>query len=129
MNPQTEKVLSLLRRGPLTRLTAMHYGVMNLTARLADLRGLGYRISCASKRDANGARYGEFTLVSERPKKGDRVRFTDKVPSHWWVKPGMTGVILRDIGGRNSLPFDVAVDGHGENGLAHVNVQHIEVIR
>lgn len=63
--PQTRKVLKLLERGHLTRLTAMHYGVMNLTARIADLRNLGWTVDCNVKRDSEGNRYGRFTLAAE----------------------------------------------------------------
>lgn len=63
LTPQASKVLGLLRKGKLTRLIAMHYGVMNITARLADLRRFGYKVECHNKRDSEGNRYGEFHLV------------------------------------------------------------------
>ena len=62
--PQTRKVLELLKKGHLTRLTAMHYGVMNLTARISDLRSLGWTVNCTTKRDSEGNRYGDFTLAN-----------------------------------------------------------------
>lgn len=65
MAPQTQRVYDLLANGHrLTRVIAMHYGIMNLTARLADLRNMGYRIHCVTKRDMDGNRYGEFHLVN-----------------------------------------------------------------
>lgn len=61
--PQTQKVYDLLKRGQsLTRLTAMHYGVMNLTARITDLRKAGVSIKCDLKHDLNGNRYGSFYM-------------------------------------------------------------------
>ena len=63
MNPQTEQVLNLIKRdGSITRLTAMHYGIANLTARIAELRNWGFDVECQEKRDANGRRYGTWSL-------------------------------------------------------------------
>lgn len=62
--PQTQKVFNLLKNGQhLTRLTAMHYGVMNLTARITDLRQAGVSIRCDLKYDHDGNRYGSFYLA------------------------------------------------------------------
>lgn len=65
--PQARKVLKLLASGErLSRVTAMHYGVMNLTARLADLRNAGWDVRCEIKRDVDGNRYGSFSLAGEQ---------------------------------------------------------------
>ena len=61
--PQTQKVLKLLKSGKsVTRLTAMHYGIMNLTARITDLRKAGIPVRCEMKYDMDGNRYGSFSL-------------------------------------------------------------------
>jgi hypothetical protein len=61
---QTMQVLSLLRRdGNVTRLTAQHYGIANLTARIADLRLThGVNVRCQQRKDAEGRRYGVWSL-------------------------------------------------------------------
>ena len=61
LTKQASQVLNLIRRdGSVTRLTAMHYGVANLTARIAELRTAGYNVVCTEKRDANKRRYGSW---------------------------------------------------------------------
>lgn len=61
--PQTQKVYNLLSKGEhLTRVTAMHYGIMNLTARVADLRNAGVKVLCNIKHDHDGNRYGSFYM-------------------------------------------------------------------
>lgn len=61
---QNAKLLKLMKDGrSVTRLTAMHYGIMNLTARISELRGAGHNVVCTMKTDLNGAEYGEFTLA------------------------------------------------------------------
>ena len=61
---QAAKVLDLIKRdGRVTRLTAMHYGIANLTARISELRLYGgLDIVCTEKVDAVGRRYGEWTI-------------------------------------------------------------------
>lgn len=62
LSKQSKQVLDLIRRdGRVTRLTALHYGVANLTARIADLRASGFLIDCEVKLDANGKEYGVWT--------------------------------------------------------------------
>lgn len=62
---QRALVLKLLMEGrSLTRLTAMHYNIMNVTARIAELREEGWRISCERKRDENGKTYGSWSLAA-----------------------------------------------------------------
>lgn len=65
---QNQKLLKMLAEGEeITRLKAMHYGIQNLTARVADLRNMGWQVDCVEKRDHEGQRYGSFTLhPSER---------------------------------------------------------------
>lgn len=67
MNAQTEKLLGLLNRdGHVTRLTAMHYGVANITARIADLRlRHDVNVVCEVCRDAAGRRYGRWHVAAE----------------------------------------------------------------
>jgi hypothetical protein len=65
--------LAFLRRhlaqgNTITRLQGMHYGIANLTARIADLRNEGWQVDCEWRQDAEGAEYGVFSLTaSERP--------------------------------------------------------------
>lgn len=72
LTSQAEQVLDLiLRDGRVTRLSAMHYGVANLTARITELRdrldGHGIDVACTEKRDANGHRYGVWSLAALEP--------------------------------------------------------------
>ena len=61
---QTQKLLTQMRAGrSVTRLTAMHSGVMNLTARIADLRAAGHNVICTMKTDMDGNEYGDFSLA------------------------------------------------------------------
>ncbi len=61
---QNKFLLELLRKGrSVTRLTAMNYGVMNLTARITELRQRGFTIVCTMKRDGLGRKYGSFKLI------------------------------------------------------------------
>ncbi len=85
MSPQFRKAYNLLveRKGALTRVTAMHYGIMNLTARITELRQAGYRIVCTNKKDGFGNRYGEFTYAP----------LMLPAPSSLPLTPGMQSVI------------------------------------
>ncbi|MDO8839664.1 MAG: helix-turn-helix domain-containing protein [Parvibaculum sp.] len=61
---QARLVLRSLEAGrATTRVTAMHYGVMNLTARISELRNAGYDVVCTIHRDVAGNKYGEFKLA------------------------------------------------------------------
>ena len=61
---QNELLLDQMRKGrQVTRLTAMHLGIMNLTARVADLRAQGYNVVCRMRVDVHGREYGEFSLA------------------------------------------------------------------
>ena len=63
---QNQKILKMLHEGKkITRLKAMHYGIMNLTARISELRNAGYDIRCRMRTDADGREYGEFYLEGE----------------------------------------------------------------
>ncbi len=62
---QNGKLLAQMKAGrSVTRVTAFSYGVMNLTARIADLRNAGYMIECETRSDMDGSRYGSFSLAA-----------------------------------------------------------------
>lgn len=66
LSPQAAKVLELIRRdGHVSRLTALHYGIANLTARIAELRFRRFAIDCKVKADGNGNKYGSWFLADE----------------------------------------------------------------
>ena len=61
---QNQKLLNSMRDGrTVSRLTAMHMGVMNLTARISDLRSFGHDVRCEMKTDTEGNQYGSFSLA------------------------------------------------------------------
>ena len=63
---QNEKLLRMMERGrKVTRLTALHAGVMNLTARIADLRNAGHNVVCTMDSDEDGNEYGVFTIEGD----------------------------------------------------------------
>lgn len=65
LTEQGRKTLNLIKRdGRVTRLTALHYGIANLTARIAELREEGYAVDCEIKLDANGRKYGSWFLAT-----------------------------------------------------------------
>ena len=69
LSPQAQTVLEALEAGHLvTRLTMMNLGVMNLTARMAELRNAGYSIVCKMDKDLRGNRYGKFSLNRDAAK-------------------------------------------------------------
>lgn len=117
MNPQSTQVLNLLKRdGNLTRLTAMHYGIANVTARIADLRRAGYRVTCTEKRDAAGRRYGVWRLAPTQvvappatPDVGTRIRIVNKQSSESVYSEGAEGVVIRQCGFPNH-PIAVRFD-------------------
>lgn len=62
---QNGKLLSQMQAGrSVTRVTAFSYGVMNLTARIADLRNGGYDVQCDNRVDHDGSRYGSFRIAA-----------------------------------------------------------------
>jgi hypothetical protein len=63
LTKQAQQVLDLIDRdGHVTRLTAMHYGVANVTARITELRNAGHFVVCNLAKDANGSRYGRWSI-------------------------------------------------------------------
>jgi len=68
---QTMKVLEMLRKGPITRYHGFNNGVLNLTARIADLRKLGYGIHCQMiQADGHGSsEFGRWHLVFDVDRK------------------------------------------------------------
>ena len=65
VSDQAAKVVDIIGRdSSITRLTAMHYGIANVTARIAELRNAGIQVLCENKVDAAGKRYGRWTLPS-----------------------------------------------------------------
>lgn len=98
MDKQCKKVRDLLRRdGSITRLTAMHYGIANVTARIADLRlRYGYDIKCDIREDAEGNRYGTWSIKEPAAVKkleaGARVRVVGS--SYSSAIEGQTGVVV-----------------------------------
>lgn len=61
---QNDLLLKTMRAGrKVTRVTAMSMGIMNLTARISDLRGKGHDVMCDMKTDTLGREYGEFHLA------------------------------------------------------------------
>jgi hypothetical protein len=66
MSPQCEKVLKLLKSGPVTGAEASTvFKIRHLPRRIADLKALGYDISRKMKKDAAAQRYASYTLVGE----------------------------------------------------------------
>ena len=69
MHNQTLKVLERLRQQPITRFHAIDMGVLNITARISDLRNEGYEIFCemlSHEQHNHGAtKFGRWHLVSE----------------------------------------------------------------
>ena len=64
VTPQAQKVYNLMARdGHVTRLTALHYSIANLTARIAELRAAGIAVECELRTDANGNEYGRWFLA------------------------------------------------------------------
>jgi hypothetical protein len=69
MKNQTLQVLERLKKGPMTRFHANDMHIMNITARIADLRQKGYVIDCqmiTSPLHNNGqTEFGRWFLKSE----------------------------------------------------------------
>lgn len=64
LSKQGKKVLELIQRdGRVTRMTALHYGVANVTARIAELRYEGFNVVCEVKVDAEGREYGNWKIA------------------------------------------------------------------
>jgi hypothetical protein len=69
MTPQANKVLDIIKRdGHITRLSAMHYKISNVSARIAELRIEGrLNIVAIKAKDADGQAYSRWTLMSRFP--------------------------------------------------------------
>jgi hypothetical protein len=66
MNNQQLQVLNMIKGdGNITRLHAAHMGIQNVTARIAELRKLGYKIEAVPKQDMHGRSYSSWTLQSD----------------------------------------------------------------
>ena len=69
MRHQLLQVLILLRQGPITQFIAIKNGILSITARIADLRKLGYEIVCIKITDPSHyggtVKFGQWTLVKE----------------------------------------------------------------
>ena len=66
VSPQAKRVYELLKRdGHVTRITAMHYGIPNVTARITELRAAGINVGCEVAIDANGREYGRWSLSTQ----------------------------------------------------------------
>jgi hypothetical protein len=64
LTKQAQQVLDLIERdGHITRLTAMHYGIANVTARITELRDAGIMVNCFVAKDADGSRYGRWSCL------------------------------------------------------------------
>jgi hypothetical protein len=62
---QAARVAEIIKAdGGITRLTAMHYGIANVTARIAELRTAGVNVLCEMKKDQNAREYGRWTFPS-----------------------------------------------------------------
>ena len=69
MNVQTQQVLDMLRLGPVTRFDAHDSHILNITARITDLRDMGFEIVCNKITDPNHhsgkTKFGQWVLISE----------------------------------------------------------------
>lgn len=71
ITPKAKKVFDLMQRdGHVTRLTAMHAGIPNVTARIAELRSAGVKVDCDVRTDINGNEYGRWSVS---PRNGDYI--------------------------------------------------------
>jgi hypothetical protein len=120
---QSQQVLNLIKRdGSITRLTAMHYGIANLTARIADLRREGHAIRCVEKVDAKGRTYGVWKLPKEvkAPAVGDRIRVTSTPKNDGaFYSKGAEGRIIEASGRFPSYPICVQFDSGEYDNSTH----------
>jgi hypothetical protein len=69
ITPKAARVFELMKRdGGVTRLTAMHAGIPNLTARIAELRAADVIVDCETHTDIDGNQYGRWSIA---PSNGD----------------------------------------------------------
>lgn len=64
MTKQTFQVLEMLRNGPINRIDAYKAGVLNVTARISNLRDLNYEIDCIYIK-THKPRFGTWVLTKE----------------------------------------------------------------
>lgn len=69
MNQQSLQVLNMLRNGPVTRFDAHNNHILNITARITNLRDLGCEIVCNKITDLNHhnglTKFGQWVLLKE----------------------------------------------------------------
>jgi hypothetical protein len=107
MHRQNAQLLDLFKRdGTVTRLTAMHYGIANVTARIADLRlRHGINVVCEKRTDAKGKTYGAWSIKKDgsAAKVGDKVRVQYLDPAsenREWIGNNAEGeVVYADLTG------------------------------
>ncbi len=64
---QTQQVLELLRRGPVTPRDALQeIGCFRLAARVKDLRDQGHEIHSDMRKTDEGKRYAQYTLIKTK---------------------------------------------------------------
>jgi hypothetical protein len=111
MHRQNAQLLDLFKRdGTVTRLTAMHYGIANVTARIADLRlRHGINVVCEKRTDAKGKTYGAWSIkkTAQDAKVGDRIR-VNCTPKHdaAFFSQGAEGVVRKVYGSTLYVAFD-----------------------
>lgn len=67
VSPQAQQLAKLIKRdGRVTRMTALHYGIANVTARVAELRIEGFAVDCEVKTDASGNEYGSWYISNPK---------------------------------------------------------------
>jgi hypothetical protein len=60
---QAARVADIIDRdGGITRMTAFHYQIANVTARIAELRKAGFQVLCEKRIDGHGKTYGRWTF-------------------------------------------------------------------
>lgn len=62
---QTDHMLMLLKRGPITAADAMQHGCFRLAARVNDLRNQGHDIHTELCVSDNGKRFARYTLIKQ----------------------------------------------------------------
>lgn len=68
MTPQTKQTLDVLKKDQgITIMTAMHYGITNLSARLSDLKDAGFEVVREQKKDLRGQKYSRWYLTEHAP--------------------------------------------------------------
>jgi hypothetical protein len=144
MHRQNAQLLDLFKRdGTVTRLTAMHYGIANVTARIADLRlRHGINVVCEKRTDAKGKTYGAWSIKKDgsAAKVGDRIRITsDPRTDGAFYSKGAEGTVVLVATVYPSYPICVRFDSGefnrddhafdaSENGSWFVRAGEFEVL-